>query len=66
MTGAELRAAGIRFFGERGWQSALARHLGVDRTQIWRYVANDSVPGPVAAAVTCWLRHGPPESAEER
>lgn len=65
MTGEELKAAGIRFFGERGWQSALARNLGVDRTQIWRYVANNSVPGPVAAAVKCWLRHGPPDGNEK-
>lgn len=55
MTGEELKKAGIRLFGERGWQSALAEHLGVDRTQIWRYVTNNSVPGPVAAAVQCWL-----------
>lgn len=61
MTGEELKQAGIRLFGERGWQSALALHLGIDRTQIWRYVSNNSVPGPVAAAVTCWLKAGPPD-----
>lgn len=58
MSGETLKQAGIKLFGERGWQSALAAHLGIDRTQIWRYVANDSVPGPVAAAVECWLKHG--------
>ena len=52
MTGAELKAAAIEIFGERGWQSSLASWLQIDRTQIWRYVKNDSVPGPVAAAVT--------------
>lgn len=55
MTGTELKAAGIELFGERGWQSSLADWLGVDRTQIWRYVKNDSVPGPVHAAVECRL-----------
>lgn len=60
MTGEELKQAGIELFGERGWQSALARHLGIDRTQIWRYVSNNSVTGPVAAAVECWLRNGSP------
>lgn len=60
MTGQELKEAGIKLFGERGWQSSLAKHLGVDRTQIWRYVTNNSVPGPVAAAVACWLKSSPP------
>jgi hypothetical protein len=61
MTGDELKQAGIRLFGERGWQSALALHLGIDRTQIWRYVSNSNVPGPVEAAVTCWLKNGVPK-----
>ena len=60
MTGEELKAAAIKLFGERGWQSALSSRLGVDRTQVWRYVTNDKVPGPVAAAVACWLRAGAP------
>ena len=60
MSGEELKEAGIRLFGERGWVSALAAHLGIDRTQIWRYVTNNSVPGPVEAAVKCWLESGPP------
>lgn len=55
MTGEELKSAAIELFGERGWQSVLASRLGIDRTQIWRYVTNDKVPGPVAAAVECWL-----------
>ena len=60
MTGEELKQAGIQLFGERGWQSALALHLGIDRSQIWRYVTNNRVPGAVDAAVTCWLEHGVP------
>jgi hypothetical protein len=63
MTGNELKQAGIDLFGERGWQSALSEHLGVDRTQIWRYVTTNKVPGPVAAAVNCWLENGPPVRA---
>jgi hypothetical protein len=54
MTGEQLKAAGIKLFGEQ-WQSPLAGRLGIDRIQIWRYVKNDRVPGPVAAAVECWL-----------
>lgn len=57
MTGEELKKAGIKLYGERGWQSSLAKDLGIDRTQIWRYVTNNSVPGPVEAAVTCWLKN---------
>ena len=55
MTGEELKAAAIKLFGERWWQSALAERLGIDRTQVWRYVTTGRVPGPVAAAVKCWL-----------
>jgi hypothetical protein len=57
MTGEELKEAGIKLFGRRGWQSALAERLGIDRTQVWRYMQNDRVPGPVAAAVECWLKN---------
>lgn len=62
MTGDELKEAAVKLFGERGWQSALASRLGVDRTQIWRYVSNNRVPGPVAAAVECWLENGAPDA----
>lgn len=55
MSGDELKLAAIELFGERGWQSALSARLGIDRTQVWRYVNNNRVPGPVSAAVQCWL-----------
>lgn len=56
MTGEELKIAAIRLFGEKGWVVSLAENLGVDRTQVWRYVSGrTTVPGPVAAAVECWL-----------
>lgn len=71
MTGDRLREAAIEIWGERGWTSALASALGVERTQIWRYLnARTPVPGPVAAAVGCWLaafrRDGakPPETPD--
>lgn len=51
MTGEQLKAAGIKLYGERGWTSALAEVLGYERTQIWRYVKNDNVPKVVALAV---------------
>lgn len=57
MTPDELRAAAIQLWGERGWVAALSSALGVDRTQIWRYLnARTAVPGPVAACVRCWMR----------
>ena len=56
MTGEELKTTAIKLFGERGWQSALAERLGIDRTQVWRYVSTGRVPGPVAAAVDCWIK----------
>ncbi len=56
MTGDELRKSAIELFGERGWVSALAERLKVDRSQVWRYVSGVTpVPGPVEAAVTCWI-----------
>lgn len=56
MTGSDLKSAAIELYGERGWISALASALHVDRTQVWRYVnARTPVPGPVQAAVECWL-----------
>jgi hypothetical protein len=57
VTADELRQAGIEIFGSRGWTSALASRLGIDRVSVWRYVSGQlPVPGPVAAAVQCWLR----------
>lgn len=60
MTGDELKEAAIKLFGERGWQSALALHLGIDRTQVWRYVTTGKIPGPVQAAVKCWMEKEKP------
>ena len=55
MTPEALRQAAITLFGERGWMSRLAGHLGVDRSSLSRWFAGLPVPGPVAAAVGAWL-----------
>jgi hypothetical protein len=51
-----LRQAAITLFGERGWMSRLGEALGVDRSSVSRWFAGLPVPGPVAAAVTAWMR----------
>lgn len=57
MTGDKLKAAAIKLFGEDAWSSKLAAALKIDRVQVWRYVtARTPVPGPVEAAITCWLK----------
>jgi len=53
MTPEALRQAAITLFGERGWMSRLAGHLGVDRSSVSRWFAGLPVPGPVA--VEAWL-----------
>ena len=56
MTADQLREAAIEIFGERGWTSSLSGALGVERTQVWRYLnGRTPVPGPVRACVACWL-----------
>ncbi len=56
MTPAELKAAAITLYGERGYSAALAKALKVDYTQVWRYLSGRTpIPGPVEAAVTAWL-----------
>ncbi len=56
MTAEELRTAAILLFGDRGWMSRLAEALEVDRSSVSRWFAGLPVPGPVAAAVTAWLK----------
>lgn len=56
MTPDRLKAAAIELWGERGWVTALATNLRIDRTQVWRYVnGKGPIPGPVEAAVECWI-----------
>lgn len=56
MTGEKLKKLAVEMWGERGWTTALASALRVDRTQVWRYVnGQTNVPGPVQAAMECWI-----------
>jgi hypothetical protein len=55
MTADELRSAAKELYGD-GWQQPLAEALGVNRSSITRYTNGSvPVPGPVAAAVRCFL-----------
>jgi transcriptional regulator with XRE-family HTH domain len=37
-------------------QSEAARRLGVQQSTMYRWLAGErKIPGPVAAAITCWL-----------
>jgi hypothetical protein len=60
MSTKELREAAFQLFGpDRGWQSRFAEALDSDRASVTRWLAGQvSVPGPVAAAVRCWMKHG--------
>ncbi|MEZ5858257.1 MAG: hypothetical protein R3D28_04525 [Geminicoccaceae bacterium] len=57
LTPDDLKAALIRLFGRRGWQMTAAERLGVDVATVRRWTSGAvPVPGPVRAAVACWLR----------
>jgi hypothetical protein len=57
MSGQELKETAIRLYGEWGWQTRLAEALNVDVSSVRRWTAGQvPVPGPVAAAVTCFER----------
>jgi hypothetical protein len=54
----ELTKAGKKLYGERGWKEKLADALAVDSSSVRRWVSGSiPVPGPVAAAVRCFLRN---------
>lgn len=56
MTPDEFVQAGVALYGKR-WKAPLARALNIDPSMIWRYVTGAvEIPGPVAAAVRCFLR----------
>jgi transcriptional regulator with XRE-family HTH domain len=53
MTPRQLRAALKRL---RLSQSEAARRLGVQQSTMYRWLAGErKIPGPVAAALKCWL-----------
>lgn len=59
----DLINAGHALYGERGWQEAMARDLCVDSSSVRRWTSGAiPVPGPVAAALKCWLRENTPEA----
>jgi hypothetical protein len=53
----ELRAAGVKLYGDWGWQTRLSEALGVDGSTVRRWISGAlPIPNPVAAAVRCFLR----------
>lgn len=56
MTVEEFRSAGRELYGY-GWQTRMADDLRVDGSTVRRWVSGAvPIPGPVAAAVECWLQ----------
>lgn len=52
----QLKDAGEKLYGY-GWQTKLAKDLNVDGSTVRRWVSGAvPIPGPVAAAVKCFLR----------
>lgn len=57
----ELKAAGVKLYGDWGWQTRMAEALGVDGSTVRRWVSGAvPIPGPVAAALRCFLRECKP------
>lgn len=61
MTPQELRDAGVALYGSWGWQTRLAEELRVDGSTVRRWVSGAiPIPGPVEAAVKCFLNSRKP------
>lgn len=56
MKAKELVKIGQQLYGDRGWQTKMAAALEIDTSTIRRWMYADSVPGPAAAALKCFLR----------
>ena len=57
MSADEFVAAGEMLYGKR-WKAPMARALGIDPATIWRYATGADIPGPVVAALRCFMREG--------
>lgn len=56
MTAKELCEIGRTLWGNRGWQTRMAKELGVDGSTVRRWVSGAlPVPTPVAAALRCFV-----------
>lgn len=56
MTPKQLAEAGVKLYGERGWQTRMAEALGVDGSTVRRWISGAvPIPNPVAAALRCFL-----------
>ena len=52
----QLRAACVKLYGSHGWQTRLSEDLRVDGSTVRRWVSGAvPIPGPVEAAVRCFL-----------
>lgn len=61
MSSGDFKAAAVSLYGTRGWQIAIAAALNVDVSSVRRWAGGQvPVPGPVEAAVRCFLRSGRP------
>lgn len=57
MTKAKLRKIGVRLYGEQAWQTRMAEALKVNASTVRRWVSGAvPVPGPVEAALECFMR----------
>lgn len=63
--GNELKDAAIKLYGHKHWLVRLAADLGSNRSSVWRWAnGHQPVPGPVAAAVSCWMKEKNPVSVK--
>lgn len=57
MNSAELSKIGVEIWGNRGWQTRMSEHLGVDGSTVRRWVSGAvPIPNPTAAALRCLHR----------
>jgi hypothetical protein len=54
MNASELAKIGQELYGKKGWLSEMAASLSVDVSTIRRWMYNNHVPGPAAAALQCF------------